>query len=64
MHNLRKRIIGVYFPVNVVAYPYCNQPKAAYKGFIPYKMPSNEAMSLESTMATAMIKAIESAVNN
>lgn len=63
-NTYRYKLNNVYIPVNIIAYPYRTQSKATYKAFIPYTMPSDGTMTLESTTVNTMIKSIESAVNN
>ncbi len=60
----RYKLNGSYIPVNIVAYPYHNQSKAAYKATIPYTLSSDGKITLESSTITTMVKSIESSVSN
>lgn len=60
----RYKLNNIYIPVNIVAYPYRTQSKAAYKALIPYTMPSDGTITLESATVNAMVKSIESAIND
>lgn len=63
-NTYRYKLQDTVIPINIMAYPYHNQSKAAYKAIIIYKMTSDGQMSVNKPEIESMVQYIESAIAN